>query len=270
MTWNLWSRFGPWEARMAAIIQETGNTRPDLLLLQEAWEDNGQCQASIIADSLGFATALGLAQHRPGGHSRNAICSRWPLRETEEIPLPTSPDAEPSNYLLMAVVEAPYGPHLVATTHLEWRYDASLQRQAQLTAACSAITARQIDRNLRLPTLFGGDLNADCGSDEIRRLTGQSEPYVGGLVFTDAWAATNTEHGHTVSQANPHAIDAHFPGRRVDYVLTGWPRPKPTLNPRRAWLAGMTNDKGVTPSDHYAIVVDLDDRSPYDAEDDRE
>ena len=110
------------------------------------------------------------------------------------------------------------------------------------------------------PTILAGDFNAVPDSDEIRRLTGLSTPYRPGRVFTDAWAAVGDGPGHTWTRDNPHAGDALWPRRRLDYVFVSYPRAKPLANPVAAWLAGVDPIDGVVPSDHYAVVVELDDR----------
>ncbi|MCJ7436728.1 MAG: endonuclease/exonuclease/phosphatase family protein, partial [Acidimicrobiia bacterium] len=55
LTWNLWWRFGPWEARQPAILEKLGRVDADVLCLQEVWETRGgESQAEAIADALGY------------------------------------------------------------------------------------------------------------------------------------------------------------------------------------------------------------------------
>ena len=76
--------------------------------------------------------------------------------------------------------------------------------------------------------------------------------------------ATSVEDGpgHTWERRNPHAADAGWPRRRLDYVFVGWPHPKPLGNPIAARLEGGVDDPSVheVGSDHWAVVVDLDGR----------
>jgi len=105
--------------------------------------------------------------------------------------------------------------------------------------------------------LMAGDFNAVPDSDEIRMLTGRKEPAIGGLVFTDAWEVAGEGDGFTWRRDNPYIAETTWPNRRLDYVFVSWPRPKPMGNPLRAWLAGCQAVDGVQPSDHAALVVDL-------------
>ncbi len=281
VTWNLWWRFGPWEQRQPAIAEELVAVAPDIALLQEVWAapagraaphegpvpGGTSDQARILAD----ATGLHLARtHAPDGsvdQFGNAILSRWPLRVAEAIRL-VGPDGRPSHRSVLACwVEAPPEPWLVVVTHLAWRYDESELRQRQLAEVVDLI-GRHLpdDPDRHPPVILGGDLNAVPESDEIRRLTGLAAPYRPGLVFTDCWAAVGDGPGHTWTRDNPNASEALWPRRRLDYVLVTWPRPKPTGNPQSARLIGTNpGSGGVVPSDHYGVLVELDDRPPAES-----
>jgi endonuclease/exonuclease/phosphatase family metal-dependent hydrolase len=263
VTWNLWWRFGPWEQRQPGISDELVALEPDLALLQEVWAaDDGADQARILAE----ATGLHMARtHKPDGsvdHFGNAILSRWPLRVSETIRL-SGPTGQPSHRSALACwVDAPHGPWLVVVTHLAWRYDESELRQRQLAEVVDLIVRHRSDDPLSPPVILGGDFNAVPESDEIRKLTGLSPPYQPGLVFTDIWAAVGNGPGHTWSRDNPNAGESLWPRRRLDYVFVSWPRPKPAGNPVSARIIGTEPNRGVVPSDHYGVLVEIDDRPP--------
>jgi hypothetical protein len=85
------------------------------------------------------------------------------------------------------------------------------------------------------------------------------------LIFTDAWAAVGEGPGYTWNRDNTNAADAAFPRRRLDHILIGWPRPKPAFNPTAAELVGVDSGlEGLHPSDHYGVVVTVDDREPFE------
>ncbi len=263
LTWNLWWRFGPWEVRQPAIATELLAVDADLLLLQEVWAKDDIDQAEDLGAALGFFVAR---SHRSDGTRHefgNAILSRWPVAQTETLILP-GPDGNPGHRSAVAArLQAPGGDRWAVTTHLDWRYDGSRTRQMQLEQVVGWIVDLVGDvSSLAYPIVLGGDFNAVPESDEIRRLTGLSIPYVDGLVFTDAWAAVGDGPGHTWTRENAHSPDAQWPRRRLDYVFSSWPRPKPTGNPREAWLGGIEAHDGVVPSDHAAVIVELDDRRP--------
>lgn len=265
ITWNLWWRFGPWVERQPAIATELEQVDADLVLLQEVWADGDDDQAELLATPLGYHVAR---SHRADGRRHefgNAILSRWPIAHHETLILP-GPDGAPGHRSAIAAhVESPNGPVWVVCTHLDWRYDGSQTRQNQLQAVMDWLHALVGDiEDLDYPVVIGGDFNAVPESDEVRRLTGLAPSYLPGVVFTDAWAAVGDGPGHTWTRENPHSADAQWPRRRLDYVMTSWPRPKPTGNPREARLAGLMPHDGVVPSDHSAVVVELDDRRPQE------
>ena len=260
VTWNLWWRFGPWEARQPAIRAELEAIDPDVVLLQEVFATEERDQAGELARCLGFHVARTVdAEGRPQAFG-NAILSRWPILDQEMIVLPNE-HGEPSHRsALTALVDTPRGPQPFTVTHLAWQYDASALRATQLAAVVDLVVARHDPEGEGPPPVLAGDLNAVPESDEIRRLTGLAAPYRSGLVFTDCWAAVGDGDGDTWTRDNPNSAEALWPRRRLDYVFVVWPRPKPLGNPRTARLAGVQAHDGIVPSDHYAVVVELDDR----------
>lgn len=265
LTWNLWWRFGDHAGhRQDLIAAELLRVRPDVCAFQEVYCDGDDDQF----DRLRSATGLdGLATTRPTGRARfgNALLSRFPLHDPEQLTLPGAAGEHGHRTALIATAVTPVGHLAVAATHLEWRYDASARRQEQLEVIVRALEPRV--RAGAVPLLLG-DLNATDGSEELRRLTGRAPgfgPPGSPLVFTDAWAAVGEGPGWTWVRENTNSSDAAWPRRRLDHVLVGWPRPKPTFNPLTAELVGRTpSSTGVYPSDHYGVLVTLDDRPPLD------
>jgi endonuclease/exonuclease/phosphatase family metal-dependent hydrolase len=261
LTWNLWWQFGPWQQRQPAIVDELASIDADLVLLQEVWATSEADQV----EQLGSATGLEVARARGAGGEPlpfgNAVLSRWPIVPVETLALPARSGERSHRHALACLVDAPAGPLLVVVTHLAWEYDQSRLRCQQLAEVVSLVDRHRSDDPELPPAILGGDLNAVPDSDEIRRLTGLGEPYVPGLVFTDCWAAVGQGPGYTWSRGNPHAADALWPRRRIDYLFVSWPRSRPLGNPVSADLVGVQPRRGVVPSDHYGVVVELDDRS---------
>ena len=89
-TWNLWWRFGDWKAPADAIGETLEELRPDVVCLQEVWQEGRRNQAALLAERLGFQHAFalersgdgvdqGLALCRAGGSPRSSIaCSPHP------------------------------------------------------------------------------------------------------------------------------------------------------------------------------------------------
>jgi endonuclease/exonuclease/phosphatase family metal-dependent hydrolase len=273
MTWNLQGRIGDWRTRERAVVHHLSNERPDVAMFQESWVENGgPTQADELATELGLfsVTAEVLA-----GFDRyptapywvvNAIVSRWPLRFLSAVPLPDEHGEPTWRHVLLAEVDRPTdlgGAFLVAGCHLEHGLDRSATRDAQsraLARELAAATGTAQERRDRPPIVLGGDLNAVPWSDEIRRLTGASNPEVDGFVLVDAWeAAGGIGRGDTWSAANPRVpARAVYPNRRLDYVMVSWPRARGLGHVASCSLAGTEPVDGVWASDHYAVCAEVD------------
>ncbi len=269
MTWNLWWRFGPWEDRQPVILDTLRRVDADVIGLQEVYcvtDDDGPLggdQAARLADDLGYHAARSLDTDGEPQAFGNAVLSRWPISRQRTISLPGSEGAPAVRSAVVVELAAPHGPQLVAVTHLDWQYGATSVRRRQLEAVCREVAAdmRRLGEGAPGPLLMG-DLNAVPDSVEVRRLTGLDEPYVDDLVWIDTWPSVEDRPGHTWERGNPHAADAGWPRRRLDYVFIGWPHPKPLGNPIAARLEGGVGEPSASEvgSDHWAVVVDLDGR----------
>lgn len=254
-TWNIWWRHGDLEAREPALISTLRSLDADVVGLQEVCSREPD-QVAWLEAELGWEVVAA-----PGGDDDrftivNAIGSPWPILESEWRYLDVG-DMPPHRTVLRARVETPAGPIDVYTTHLSHGFDQSALRCRQVAQVAEFVAERRPADADSLPPVVLGDLNAVPDSDEIRTLTGVSAPPVAGLVFTDAWARVGAGPGVTYSETNPHVVDSAWPERRLDYVLVGWPRPRPRGNPQRAQLFGAEPVQGVVGSDHFGVVVDL-------------
>ena len=247
----------PAQAAIEAVLAEEA---PDVACFQESWAEGDDTQVSRLAAAFGGHHAL--ADPNPAQRSPlrigNGIISRWPVLRAETRWLPNLGGGVAYRSVLAVELAAPTGRARVFCTHLDWRYDASASRQAQVAALARFVAERRGDPDSDIPPIVAGDMNAVPASDEIRALTGVAAVPVPGLVFTDAWeVAGDGTPGVTWTRANPYSVDAAWPERRLDYIFVGWPRPRPVGNPMRCWRAGMAPVDGVQPSDHYAVVADL-------------
>ena len=229
VTWNLWGRYGPWEARLPVIAENLGAINADILALQEVWEDDTRSQARELAAELGCTEPVFAANlERDGARSGNAVLSRWPITRHEVRNLPRrgandAVDEEGEERLcVFAEDRGPARPIQVFSAHLSWSDDHSSIRQAQVADICRFVRET---RPRPFPAVLCGDLNADPASDEIRMLTGRAASPVPRVVFRDAWeAAGNREPGYTWSNANPFAAAALDLDRRIDHVMVGHPK----------------------------------------------
>lgn len=260
MSWNLWWRFGPWEARQPAILETLRAVDADIHCFQEVWETrDGVSQINGFAEELGMHAygAAGLDLELAPESLGNAILSRWPISGTESRPLPAPWDLNELRVVLRADIDGPRGPIEVFCTHLNWRMDQSHVRQDQLRAVCEFIDETKDRRTY--PPILCGDLNAEPTSDEIRMLTGHSTPPVPKLIFFDAWAAAGDDGpGYTWMHENPFtALDPEPRSARIDYVLAGYPHDKAAGEPVACRVAGNAPAGDVWPSDHYGVVAEL-------------
>jgi endonuclease/exonuclease/phosphatase family metal-dependent hydrolase len=252
MSWNLWWRFGPFERRQPLILDTLRRVDPDVLCLQEVWEEQVE----------GFAHELGLHhvyasrfEREDGFRFGNAILSRWPIARSEWRPLPAPDDRNELRTVLFAEVDGPRGPLQAFCTHLNWRFDHSHIRQDQVRTVCDLVASL---RPRTFPPILCGDMNAVPDSEEIRMLTGRTTTPVEGLSFHDAWeAAGDGGPGITWSNDNPFASLDLEPNRRIDYVLVGWPKQGGAGHVTSCRVEGTDLVDGVAPSDYYAVVAEL-------------
>jgi len=150
-------------ARIAAVIGAMGE--PDVLCLQEVGRAMPGAGGEAVDQARDLAAlfprmqwAYGAAVERAGapGHPRrrfgNMVLSRLPVIQVFRHPLPQPPDGAVKHMPRQAteiVVEAPFGPLRVITTHLE--YHSETQRLAQV-ARLRALHA-EVAANVRTPSV---------------------------------------------------------------------------------------------------------------------
>lgn len=262
VSWNIWWRFGPWEARRPAIAATLARLDADIVCLQEVWDDGDVCFAAELAEGLGFHHVYGQRLDIAGVTFGNAVLSRWPITGSEVLDLPAPPAHEEHRTCLRADIAGPRGPLQVFTTHLNWRFDQSATRQDQVRAICAFIASSRPDGGRPYPPILCGDFNADPDSDEIRMLNGRAATPEPKLVFHDAWevaggASTSSAAGATWSNANPYAKLDLEPDRRIDYVFVGWPKAGGAGHPVVCRVEGIDPVDGVVASDHLAVLAEL-------------
>ena len=257
LSWNLWWRYGPWERRQGAIAATLAQAGPDVCGLQEVWAAPGENLAADLAGRLGMYWCWAVAATGSEGLSiGNAILSRWPIITNGEVRLPADGLAGEARVAVHARVEAPGGALPVFTTHLTYGPGRSQVRTAQVRALAAFIAEHAT--GCAYPPVVTGDLNAEPESDELRLLGGLlTAPAVPGLVLIDAWRyADPSDPGFTWDHRNGYQASTVLPDSRIDYILAGLPR-QGRGKIRSAALAGTAAADGVWPSDHFAVVADL-------------
>jgi len=154
------------------------------------------------------------------------------------------------------LIDAPGGAFPMFTTHLSYGPGRSQVRTAQARTLAGFMAGHTGTGGY--PPVITGDLNAEPGSDELRLLGGVlTAPAVDGLVLIDAWRyASPDDPGFTWDHRNGYQARSVIPDSRIDYILVGLPR-QGRGKVRSASLAGTAPVDGVWPSDHFAVVAEL-------------
>ncbi len=254
MSWNLWWRFGPWEERAPAIAATLAAERPDIICLQEVWDDGQRNFAAELAEGLGHAHAFAPGARPNGIWMGNAVLSRWPIEAQEVIALPALPGADELRVALRTEITAPFGRLNVICTHLNYKPFHSAIRQQQVAELLRIVKAAP---RAKLPPILCGDFNADPMSDEIRMITGLAAAPVEEIALIDSWAFCHPlDPGFTWSRENPFAAENPEPQRRIDYIFAGIPSGR-AGRIRDSRIAGNAPVNGIWPSDHFALITEF-------------
>ncbi len=252
LSWNIFWRYDQWEARAPLIEAELAALDADIVALQEVWRDGAACQADGLANRLGYERAYHQMTVRQGVDFGLAVLSRWPIRRSEAVSLPTAPGDDRA--AMVADIDGPRGTVAVFCTHLTWRFADSAVRQKQVRALAEFVAAKSTDG---FPPVVCGDFNAAPTTDEVRMMTGEAAVPVEGLAFFDAWQVAGEGPGLTWSNDNPIAAQALEHGRRIDYVFVGPPRQDGGGHVVGARVIGTGTRDGLPPSDHYGVLATL-------------
>src|SRR5256714_12456233 len=183
--WTVGWRFGPWTERQPAIAETLRRIDADVIALQEVWDvDDGPGQSEALADALGYEHVFAPGFDAGEASFGNAVLSRWPIAASDTRALPTTPTTDEFRIALRVEVDGPRGQFDLYTTHLNWRYDESHVRQAQVRALAEFVGE---STGRAFPPIVGGDFNAEPDSDEIRMLTGRAAVPVPRLLFGYPW-----------------------------------------------------------------------------------
>lgn len=253
-TLNIWSRFGPWEERLVALRAALAAEHPDVIGMQEVMRADGFDQGALLAEGPGYHVAWGIASENHGFPVGNAILSRWPILESETIPLPNGGSDE-SRSVVFARIDSPFGPLPFFCTHLNWKLHHGHVRQLQVKALARVVAERAPIEGF--PPVVVGDFNAEPDSDEIRYMRGLTG--LGGecVYFADAFGVSGKGDGTTYSKRNPFAEYLREPERRIDYVFVRGPDDSHRGEPRDARVAFDEAIAGTFPSDHFGVVTTI-------------
>jgi endonuclease/exonuclease/phosphatase family metal-dependent hydrolase len=219
VTLNLWNDRSDVDARIRVAMAGIKALAPDVLCLQEvaAGERIGN-QAEILANAIDAHVAFDPIHARKPGESviGNAIVSRFPIKKTTSIALPSSDD-DPRR-AMVCMLDTPEGVLPVHNCHLSWEMWNAPRREAQVVALDEMIRANPG----QCPPIVCGDFNATPDSAALFFMTGRMGLLGKGTYYRDAWARRHPHgDGYTWSAKNPHTVRWIERNRRLDYILVG-------------------------------------------------
>ena len=240
---------------------------PDVVCFQEVADNYdslagsaGENQPEILAGlfpgySAHFACAVDVPDGK-GGRRRfgNMILSRLPVRQVFRHSLPWPAEAEVPNMprvALEAVIETPWGPVSVVTTHLE--YYSARQRAEQVERLCELQAERSrhaVAKPAQKPgpfepfdrpaaSILTGDFNMPPGDPQVARLR---------ATWKDAWLVAHPGLAHPASFG---LYDKQF---GTDPYCCDFVFATPELASR---IASVRIDQETQASDHQPVIVEF-------------
>jgi endonuclease/exonuclease/phosphatase family metal-dependent hydrolase len=277
LSWNIqWGRAANGRVDLSQTVATLRALDPDVICLQEVAVHHpnlpgggahGDQPAELAALLPGYAAVYGVGSdlHDGVGGRRqfgNLILSRLPVLQVFRHLLPWPADAAvPSmpRVAVEAVVEAPWGPLRVVTTHLE--YYSGVQRHAQVEAlrnlhaeACGHATTLRPDAGAHPPfaalarpanAVFCGDFNFPPEAPEYVKL---QAPIAAALPLMDAWTLKHRGEPHAPS-VGLHGAEWPDHAFCCDYFFVS-----EDLAPR---LRSVEVVAGTAASDHQPVLITL-------------
>jgi endonuclease/exonuclease/phosphatase family metal-dependent hydrolase len=270
---NFWGIEAPLDRRLALASRQLAALAPDVVCLQEVRPldgRHGRTTADVIGDSLGMRVVHepsmrwddgAFGPGTPGGVEGLAILSRAAVLESRSLILPEARPTE-TRQLLSARLDVA-GGIWVHTTHLHYRLDDGLAREAQVVAIDEAI--RRCGRAATdAPQILCGDMNATPDSDEMRFLRGLHTLAGRRTHWQDAWIRMHGDApGLTWCSENEHTrpLRSLDIDRRIDfvYVTSRKKDGRGTITSCEVVLAERdgTGADAICASDHYAVCADV-------------
>ena len=255
LSWNIWWKFENYLKRQDLIFYEIKKLAPDILCLQEVWEDKDGSQAQEISNLLGYEYKYFKSYEFDGVSFGNSIISRYPIIKFCSHLIPTKKEFNENRSLLHAELLYNEQKINVLCTHLNYKYNESDIRQDQIKFILSYIGKLE---SSSFPNILCGDFNADPMSDEIRMIVGLSNP-IDRVVLKDVWQINNPDNpGYTWSNKNIYAKKTLEPNRRIDYIFVGNPGKNGLGHPIETHLVGAEMRDNIYPSDHFGIITHLE------------
>ena len=269
-----------WEERRFEVLAWLDELRPDVVCLQEVFEDSARPNAGEWIRSqrpddgwhVYFGGGAFPKELWPDESLRlgSAVLSRWPIDEGtyHRLPVIDDPDDRFVGVVPWTLVHVRTAGLDVFSCHLASAPRQGLHRQRQvleiddvIRRACPPPTRQAPGgRTEGMPPILCGDFNAEPDSDEIRFLCSLTALDGRTTYFQDAWRVAGDGPGWTQDwRVSESAADLNVPRKRIDYVFVGdaFQRRDSAGRVLRADLAFHEPRTGRLASDHFGIVVDV-------------
>lgn len=261
---NIWHDQEPWSDRVGLLRRWIDRLEPDLIGFQEVLVGEGKDQVRELVGDREYHTDYGPAMTLPDRtHLQfgNAIASRWPILDREELRLPDRGDWE-TRAALLVTIDSPYGPLGFTCTHLHWQFNHGHVRERQVALLAERAWKRRPQNGF--PPIIVGDFNAEPDSDEIRFMKGLHSHNGKSVAFLDAWGVAGDPslpgeegRGITWSNRNPYARIEYEPCRRIDYIFAGLPGRAALGKIESCRVVCNEEEDGVWPTDHFGVFAEL-------------
>ena len=209
-THNVYARRADWPARRALLSEGVRRLRPDVVLLQEEvlTADVDQT-ADILGPGWHIVHSRGRSEREGSGIS---IASRWAVSDVEEIDLTAGgpPIDEFAWAALFVTIASPFGA-LRVVNHFP---DAAAEREAERERQAVLVEGRlrALAAEAEVPTVLGGDLDAEPDAASLRFLLGRQSLRGESAAYVRAWDAVHPgEPCWTLDPANG-LVAATMPG----------------------------------------------------------
>jgi endonuclease/exonuclease/phosphatase family metal-dependent hydrolase len=250
VTLNFWGSEPPLDKRLALAARQLKALAPDVVCLQEARAHT----TDSLATSLGMHGHYSTSTQWDGGEEGLAILTREAAADLRKLVLPVARPDE-TRILLSAKI----GDIWVHTTHLHYRLDDGVAREAQVLAIDAEIRALGRD-NTSPPQILCGDFNATPDSDEMRFLRGLTTLEGRRTHFQDAWLRHHPhDDGITWSSENEltrplRSLDID---RRIDFIYVTSRKKDGRATIRDCRVVLDAREDGICASDHYGVYADV-------------
>ena len=258
LTLNLWARSGPYSERERLLRRDFATLAPDLIAFQEVDSGPGDGnQADELLDGLGYEVAY--ERREQNGDPGIAIASRHPIEDRQATELGHGGPA-----LAARIRVGEQRLWFCSSVPMSWKPGFEGEREDECVALDTWLT--NLAAGDTVPPILAGDFDATPDAASIRFLTGLQSLQGRSTYWIDAFAAAGDgSPGYTWSSENPYVAPfaaAVFAQpehrRRIDYIFVGSPfRWQPRIVIRSAAVV-MTGGSLVAPSDHYAVMADVD------------